>query len=40
MKALQQLATASAIAFSAFAMVSMAGSAAHAGPIVPQGITA
>jgi hypothetical protein len=37
MKAIQKLTTASAIAFSAFAMVTMAGTTAHAGPIVPPG---
>ena len=37
MKTIQELATASAIAISAFAMVAMAGTAAHAGPIVPPG---
>jgi Protein of unknown function (DUF3551) len=37
MKTTHKLATASAVAFSAFAFVAMAGSAAQAGPITPPG---
>jgi Protein of unknown function (DUF3551) len=37
MKTIHKLATASAVAFSAFAFVALAGSAAQAGPITPPG---
>ena len=37
MKTVYKLATASAVAFSAFAFVALAGSAAQAGPITPPG---
>jgi hypothetical protein len=37
MKTIHKLATASAVAFSAFAFVAFAGSAAQAGPITPPG---
>jgi Protein of unknown function (DUF3551) len=37
MKTIHKLATASAVAFSAFAFVALAGSAAQAGPITPSG---
>jgi hypothetical protein len=37
MKKIHKLATASALAFSAFAFVALAGSAAQAGPISPPG---
>jgi len=37
MKAIHKLATASAVVFSAFAFVALAGSAAQAGPITPPG---
>jgi hypothetical protein len=37
MKTVRKLATASAVAFSAFAFVALAGSAAQAGPITPPG---
>jgi hypothetical protein len=40
MKTIHKVAMASAVAFSAFAFVAMASSAAQAGPIVPQGTTA
>jgi hypothetical protein len=37
MKTIHKLATASAVAFSAFAFVALTGSAAQAGPITPPG---
>ena len=37
MKTVHKLVTASAVAFSAFAFVALAGSAAQAGPITPPG---
>jgi hypothetical protein len=37
MKTVHKFATASAVAFSAFAFVALAGSAAQAGPITPPG---
>jgi hypothetical protein len=37
MKTVHKLATASAVAFSAFAFAALAGSAAQAGPITPPG---
>jgi hypothetical protein len=37
MKTIHKLATASAVAFSAFAFAALAGSAAQAGPITPSG---
>ena len=37
MKTVRNLATASAVAFSAFAFAALAGSAAQAGPITPPG---